>query len=99
MNSTSFNQIGFIESLSELTVGSPKTVGSFLRPQNNSSKTYLDANLKDSAVNNGFSNHKKLAKASRSLIKSCYDFAVALLSVITKLFLRFAFKSALLKLF
>ena len=50
---------------SEMNVGNPKIVGSFLRPQNNSRKTDLDANLKDSAVYNGFSNHKKLAKDPR----------------------------------
>ena len=40
-NCTSLKQIGFIESLSELIVGSPKTLGSFLRPQNNSIKANL----------------------------------------------------------
>ena len=50
---------------SEMNVGNPKIVGIFWRPQNNSRKTDLDANLKDNVVNNGFSNHKKLAKAPR----------------------------------
>ena len=35
-NWASLNQIGFSESLNELTVGKPKIFGRFLRPQNNS---------------------------------------------------------------
>ena len=50
----------------DMNVGNPKIVGSFLRPQNNSSKTDLDANLKDNVVNNGFSNHKMLSNAKFS---------------------------------
>ena len=40
----------FFESLSELTVGSPKTIGSFLRPQNTSSNTDLKTNIKSNLV-------------------------------------------------
>ena len=67
-NCTCLNQIGFIESLSELTVGRPKTVGSFLRPQNNSSNTDLNANLKNNLV----------MTDSKATAKSWQDFMILL---------------------